>query len=149
MRLRWEPWCCGPRLGRVGRVCLAFGRSFGRGGGRNVLRRRGCELNRRRTLGAVGVFLIRNVWARVLSALIVLSGRMLLRRVLDAEVLPQGDVLGYQSIVSSSSHMIFVSGVGEAELVRVVQAQVEAWEGRRCDAWAVPTVDVTDLTNRA
>jgi hypothetical protein len=126
-----------------------FGRGFGCGGGRNVLRRRGFGLNRRRTLVAVGVFLTRNVWARVLSVLIVLSGRMLLLRALDVEVLLRGGLLGFRSIASSGSHMIFVSEVGEAGLVLVVQAQAEAWEGRRCDAWAALTVDVTDLTNRA
>ena len=103
-----------------------FGRGFGCGGGRIVLRRRGFGLNRRRTRGAVGVFLIRNVWARVLSVLIVLFGLMLLRRAPDVEVLMRGGLLGCRSIASSGSHMIFVSEVVGAGLVLVVQAQAEA-----------------------
>ena len=152
MILIWGLWCCGLRSGRVGRGCLVFGRGFGCGGGRIVLGRRGFGLNHMRTLVAVGVFLIRNVSALVSSALIVLSGRMLLRRVPDVKVLLQGDLLGYQNIANSNSHRIFfyeIGQAGQAGLVLVAQAQVEAWEGRRCDAWAVPTVGVTDLTSRA
>ena len=105
-----------------------------------------------RILGVVGVFLIRNASVPVLSALIVLFDRMLLRRAPGVKVSPRGDVLGYLTIASSSSHMIFVSEIAEAEeaaLVLVFQAQAEAWEGRRCDAWAVLTVDVIDLTSQA
>ena len=145
------PWCCGLRLDRVGRVSLVLARSFGCAG-RGVLNHRGSGRNHMRILGVVGVFLIRNASVPVLSALIVLFGRMLLRRAPGVKVSPRGDVLGYLTIASSSSHMIFVSEIAEAEeaeVVLVFQAQAEAWEGRRCDAWAVLTVDVIDLTSQA
>ena len=119
------PWCCGLRLDRVGRVSLVLARSFGCAG-RGVLNHRGSGRNHMRILGVVGVFLIRNASVPVLSALIVLFGRMLLRRAPDVEVLLRGGLLGCRSIASSGSHMIFVSEVVGAGLVLVVQAQAEA-----------------------
>ena len=142
------PWCCGLRLDRVGRVSLVLARSFGCAG-RGVLNHRGSGRNHMRILGVVGVFLIRNASVPVLSALIVLFGRMLLRRAPGVKVSPRGDVLGCPRVASSSSHMIFFYETAEAGLVLVVQAQAEAWEERRCDAWVVLTVDVIDLTSQA
>jgi hypothetical protein len=145
------PLCCETRLDRVGRVFLVFARSFGCAG-LGVLNRRGSGRNRMRILVVVGVFLIRNASVLVLSALIVLSGRTLPRRVPGVKVSPRADVLGCPRVASSSSHMIFVyetAEAEEAELVLVVQAQAEAWEERRCDAWVVLTVDVIDLTSQA
>ena len=121
-RLIWLLLCCGPRLDRVERGCLVFARKSGCVG-RDALDCHGSGLNHMRTLDVVEVSLIRNASGLVLNALIVLSGRMLLRRALDAKVSLQGDVLVYPRVVSSGSHTIFAFGTG---LVPVARALVAA-----------------------